>query len=60
MFACGTAAVITPVGTLKWRDGSVTTPGDGFGPVTTALRTALLDIQYGHAEDRYGWMHTIV
>ncbi|MDX6225581.1 MAG: branched-chain amino acid aminotransferase [Frankiales bacterium] len=60
VFACGTAAVITPVGTLKWHDGSVTTPGDGFGPVTTALRTALLDIQYGKAADRYQWLHRVV
>ena len=60
VFACGTAAVITPVGTLKWSGGSVTTPGEGFGPVTSRLRSALLDIQYGKAEDRYGWLHPVV
>jgi branched-chain amino acid aminotransferase len=60
VFACGTAAVITPVGLLKWRGGELAM-GDGApGPVTTELRTALLDIQHGRAEDTYGWMHQVV
>jgi branched-chain amino acid aminotransferase len=56
VFACGTAAVITPVGTLKWDDGEVTC-GDGEGgKLTTEIRSALIDIQYGRAEDRHGWL----
>jgi branched-chain amino acid aminotransferase len=58
VFACGTAAVITPVGRLIWSDGSVGT--DTAGPVTRALRQALLDIQYGRAEDPYGWLHRVI
>jgi branched-chain amino acid aminotransferase len=61
VFACGTAAVVTPVGTLKWRGGSVST-GDGteaIGPVTTQVRQALVDIQYGRSEDTFGWMHQV-
>src|SRR6185436_4671986 len=50
VFACGTAAVITPVGTLKWRGGEVTT-GPDAGPLTTRLRERLLDVQYGRVED---------
>jgi branched-chain amino acid aminotransferase len=60
VFACGTAAVITPVGHVKGASTSFTV-GDGSpGPVTMQLRSALLDIQTGAAEDRHGWMHTLV
>jgi branched-chain amino acid aminotransferase len=61
VFACGTAAVVTPVGTLKWRGGEVSTGAgdDAIGPVTTQVRQALVDIQYGRAEDTFGWMHRI-
>ena len=59
VFACGTAAVVTPVGTLRWEGGEV--PGSTeAGPVTMAVRKALVDIQYGRAEDSFGWMHRIV
>jgi branched-chain amino acid aminotransferase len=59
VFACGTAAVITPIGTLKWAGGEVTA-GDGSpGPVTTELRQALIDLQYGRADDPYGWRHPV-
>jgi branched-chain amino acid aminotransferase len=59
VFACGTAAVVTPVGELKWRGGSVG-GGEDTGPVTAQVRTALVDIQYGRAEDTFGWMHRVV
>ena len=58
VFACGTAAVVTPVGTLKWRGGEVGN-SDDIGPVTTQVRQALVDIQYGRAEDTFGWMHRV-
>ena len=61
VFACGTAAVVTPVGTLKWRGGSASTGvGDDIGPVTKQVRQNLVDIQYGRAEDTFGWMHRAV
>jgi branched-chain amino acid aminotransferase len=60
VFACGTAAVVTPVGLLKWRGGQCGAGGEEIGPVTTALREALVDIQYGRAEDTFGWMHQVV
>jgi len=60
VFACGTAAVITPVGSVKSRTGEWTV-GDGRpGPVTMALREALLGIQHGTSADTHGWMHTLV
>ncbi len=59
VFACGTAAVVTPVGSLKWDGGEVVT-GDGeAGKVTTDIRSALVDIQYGRAADRHGWMRRV-
>ena len=59
VFACGTAAVVTPVGVLKWRGGQVGDP-DVTGPVTQQVRSALVDIQYGRAEDTFGWMHRVL
>ncbi len=59
VFACGTAAVITPIGTLKWRDGSVSADATAF-PVSTTLRERLLDVQYGRRPDSYGWMHRLL
>ncbi|HEX6249696.1 MAG TPA: branched-chain amino acid aminotransferase [Nocardioidaceae bacterium] len=59
VFACGTAAVVTPVGTLKWRGGEAGN-GDQTGPVTQQVRRALVDIQYGRAEDTFGWMHRVL
>jgi branched-chain amino acid aminotransferase len=59
VFACGTAAVITPVGSVKSAGGDWT-QGDGQpGEVTMKLRTALLSIQTGVAEDTHGWVHQL-
>jgi branched-chain amino acid aminotransferase len=58
VFACGTAAVITPVGTLKWAGGQVQGSTEA-GPLTTQIRQSLVDIQYGRADDTFGWMHKV-
>jgi branched-chain amino acid aminotransferase len=59
VFACGTAAVITPVGRVRDTGGEWLI-GDGRpGPVTLRLREELLGIQYGSRPDRYGWIHKI-
>ncbi|MEO5653596.1 MAG: branched-chain amino acid aminotransferase [Marmoricola sp.] len=58
VFACGTAAVVTPVGTLKWAGGEVGGSTEA-GPLTLEIRQALVDIQYGRAEDAFGWMHRV-
>lgn len=58
-FACGTAAVITPVGEVKARTGDFTV-GDGTpGTLTMALRERLLDVQHGRVADAHGWRHTV-
>lgn len=58
VFACGTAAVVTSLGKLAWRGGSLTMSAE-VGPTTIAIREALLDIQHGAVEDRHGWMHRV-
>jgi branched-chain amino acid aminotransferase len=59
VFACGTAAVITPVGSVKSSTAEWTV-GDGTpGPVTMQLREHLLALQTGQAPDPHGWMHTL-
>jgi len=61
VFACGTAAVVTPVGTLKWDGGEVSGRAtDAAGPLTMEIRQDLVDIQYGRADDTFGWMHRVV
>jgi branched-chain amino acid aminotransferase len=60
VFACGTAAVVTPVGRLAWQGGEVVI-GDhgvngGVGSVTASIRQSLLDVQYGRAADSRGWL----
>lgn len=55
-FACGTAAIVTPVRELGEADGTRHALPTGDGEVTTFLRKTLLDIQEGRAEDSSGWM----
>jgi branched-chain amino acid aminotransferase len=64
VFACGTAAVVTPVGRLAWQGGEVVI-GDhdangGVGSVTASIRQSLLDVQYGRAADLRGWLTRLV
>jgi branched-chain amino acid aminotransferase len=60
VFACGTAAVITPVGEVKGASGSWTI-GDGTpGPVTLRLRDELTGIQFGRLPDPHNWIHKIL
>ncbi|MFE4172077.1 branched-chain amino acid aminotransferase [Streptomyces sp. NPDC056909] len=59
VFACGTAAVITPVGMVKSTGAEWIQSGGEPGKVTMELRTALLDIQRGVAPDPHGWMHEL-
>lgn len=55
VFACGTAAVITPIGTVKSKDGIFQVDSGETGPLTSKLRDALLDIQTGVAKDEHQW-----
>lgn len=55
-FACGTAAVITPIGEVKGRRHAFTIGGNAVGPVATKLRKELTDIQFGRAADPQDWL----
>jgi branched-chain amino acid aminotransferase len=55
-FACGTAAVVTPVGKVASREGEFTIGSGGPGQTTQRLRDKLVSIQRGTAEDRRGWV----
>jgi len=58
-FACGTAAVVTPIGTVKGPDFSFSIGNGGPGLITEKLRAALVDIQRGVAPDPYGWVERL-
>ncbi|WP_460802192.1 branched-chain amino acid aminotransferase [Microbacterium sp. GXF6406] len=53
VFACGTAAVVTPIGALVTRDGDEPQPAGGLA---LSLREELTDIQYGRRDDKHGWL----
>lgn len=59
VFACGTAAVITPVGSVRSADGDFTIGTGEPGDVTMALRDTLTGIQRGTFADTHGWMTTL-
>ncbi len=59
VFACGTAAVITPVGQLVTEEGTVQMP-DAGNEIAKRLRGKLLDLQYGRAEDKHGWLTKLI
>jgi branched-chain amino acid aminotransferase len=56
VFACGTAAVITPVGQFKSRVETLGSADAEPGALTVSLREELTGIQYGRVEDRHNWM----
>lgn len=56
VFACGTAAVITPVGHVKHHDGEFAVADGQPGAVTMALREKLTAVQQGTSADTHGWM----
>jgi branched-chain amino acid aminotransferase len=58
-FGTGTAAVVSPVGVLGYRDEAVTVGSGGVGPVTQRLYDTLTGIQNGRLPDRLGWLHRV-
>ena len=56
VFACGTAAIITPIGRFKSENFDVQVADGGSGKVTMDLRNELLGIQLGEIEDPHDWM----
>ena len=59
VFACGTAAVVTPVGQVADRDGAFTIGSGGPGQLTGKLKARLTAIQRGAQADPHDWVHRI-
>jgi branched-chain amino acid aminotransferase len=60
VFACGTAAVITPIGTLVDGEDTFASPTVAAGDsVALDIRHELLSLQTGHGDDRHGWLHRL-
>jgi branched-chain amino acid aminotransferase len=57
VFACGTAAVVTPVGRLVWDGGEV--GNHSAGEMTMRIRDSLINVQYGRAADSHHWMYQL-
>jgi branched-chain amino acid aminotransferase len=59
-FACGTAAVVSPIGKIKSAHGDfVIGEGDG-GPITDSLKAKLVGVQRGQSNDEFGWVRKVV
>jgi branched-chain amino acid aminotransferase len=56
VFACGTAAVITPIGQFKSRLETIGAEDAQPGELTASLREELTGIQYGKVADRHNWL----
>ena len=54
-FGTGTAAVISPVGKLRYKDEVMTIGGGRIGPVSQKLYDTVTGIQLGKLEDKFGW-----
>jgi len=59
IFGSGTAAVISPIGELNYNEKVITVGGGKVGPMANKFYKAILDIQYGKAEDPAGWIEPI-
>jgi len=59
-FACGTAAVISPIGKVCSASGDFLISGGAAGEVAMGLRKQLVDIQYGRAADPQGWIKKVL
>ena len=58
-FCCGTAAVISPIGSITHGDTKVTYGGGTPGDITTTLYDKLTGIQNETEEDIFGWLHEV-
>ena len=55
IFACGTAAVVSPIGSAKSAQGTWVVGDGNPGPITMQIRETLLGIQHGTIADKHGW-----
>ncbi|MFZ1200597.1 MAG: branched-chain amino acid aminotransferase, partial [Desulfobacterales bacterium] len=60
IFGAGTAAVISPVGEIKYGDRVYAVADGQVGPLAKKFYAALTDIQYGRAEDPMDWIYPVL
>ncbi len=58
-FGSGTAAVISPIGELKWGDEIMAINNGEIGPVSQKLYDTLTGIQWGKLPDTFGWTYEV-
>ncbi len=58
-FGTGTAAVISPIGVLRYKDDVVTVSNNEIGKLTQKLYDELTGIQWGDIDDEYGWTYEV-
>jgi len=59
VFGTGTAAVVSPIGAMFWKDKRIVVSDGKMGPLTSKLYDKLTGIQYGTQNDEFGWIMTI-
>lgn len=59
MFATGTAAVISPVGSISYKEESFTISDGNVGELSRRLYDEIIGIQYGEKEDTFGWVRKL-
>lgn len=59
MWGTGTAAVVSPVGTLGYKGEDVTINGGETGELTRKLYDSIVGIQYGRTNDAHGWTSVV-
>ncbi|MEO2850652.1 branched chain amino acid aminotransferase, partial [[Eubacterium] siraeum] len=55
----GTAAVISPVGHLKWGDKVMLINDNKIGPISQRLYDTMTGMQYGKLPDEMGWIEKL-
>jgi branched-chain amino acid aminotransferase len=59
VFGSGTAAVISPVGLIQYKDNTININGGEVGPIAKRLFDEITGIQYGEIPDKFGWVYNI-
>ena len=59
-FGTGTAAVISPIGLLKWGDDLMEINGGKIGELSQKMYDTITGIQYGTVDDSYGWIQKVL
>ncbi|MDU2065070.1 MAG: aminotransferase class IV, partial [Sporomusaceae bacterium] len=59
IFGTGTAAVISPVGSLTWKGKTITVNNNETGPIAQQLFDMVTGLQYGKRQDKHGWVATV-